>query len=271
MSTALSDSNTYTTTIVIPSSGEARTAASLAPAFQGLSNRTSYLKDRLLYLDPTRSGVMRVRTVADLDALRAISSSYRADGDAAYVKRLGLYFFEELALDESVNATGDSRQFIRPDDVASDSDPGRWVHSQAGTFGPTIIDIQTQVSYEDQARTNTTWVTLPPTITMTLKALDEVYMTWDARTICTDATGTNPTSYTRFVVTSLDRGAEVPIWPFDEVGGADVTKYQRRRFGTVFQAVADGEHVFAVQQRVGASPSAWLVGEMSLHAMQIRR
>lgn len=47
MPTNLTDVDTFTATIAVPASADARTAASVQTPFQSLANRTAYLKERL--------------------------------------------------------------------------------------------------------------------------------------------------------------------------------------------------------------------------------
>ena len=56
MPTVLSESSTFTVSVVVPANGDARTSASVNNAFQALTNRTKKLRDWLMLIDANEDG-----------------------------------------------------------------------------------------------------------------------------------------------------------------------------------------------------------------------
>lgn len=99
-----------------PLPGEPRTAGSVEAGFQNAADRSQYLYDRLMYLDPTRGGVRRLRSFATEAALKA-STDYQ-DGTIAVVGQRAIYRY-----DASSTAAPASPWTLKPDDGGA---AGRW-------------------------------------------------------------------------------------------------------------------------------------------------
>lgn len=101
-----------------PLDGEPRTAGSVAIGFQDSADRTQYLADRLLYIDPAKGGVRRVRRFVDIDALQAAAD--HVDATVCTVKGYGLYEY-----DASFAGTQDLPVVVKPTDVGAGL--GAWI------------------------------------------------------------------------------------------------------------------------------------------------
>lgn len=99
-----------------PLASEPRTSGSVEALAQNAADRTQYLYDRLLYVDPTRAGARRLRRFETEAALKA-STDYQ-DGTVAVLKGKGLYEYIATAIDTPV-----SPRVLQPDDNAG---AGRW-------------------------------------------------------------------------------------------------------------------------------------------------
>jgi hypothetical protein len=110
-------SSSFPANITAPSDGDTRNAASVATALGQLADRTAYLKAKAGIDD---NGAKRIRTVADVSALKAIGSSDRADKDVALVLGTGsgLYVFSSGS-----SITGDDMNVVQPT-----TGTGRWIN-----------------------------------------------------------------------------------------------------------------------------------------------
>jgi hypothetical protein len=86
MPTNLTDSATFTSPVAVPAGSDSRTAASVQTPFQSLANRTYYLQQVCEVL-----GVPRIKAVADLTALKALSLSGISDGDLRVAGYSGVF------------------------------------------------------------------------------------------------------------------------------------------------------------------------------------
>lgn len=117
MPTILSESPVFDETVQVPDATDARTAGSLLPAFETLTDRTRYLKAE------QDSGVRRIREFASLTALKALTGM--ADGEVALVVGLGLYRYSASAAEAS----------NEPLIAVPSSAGGRWRHAQISIAG----------------------------------------------------------------------------------------------------------------------------------------
>jgi hypothetical protein len=130
MSETLTESSTFTASIVVPTGGDTRNAASVKTPFQSLTNRTKYLNDLLT------SGVKKVRSVATLAAMKALTSVgsgelcnilVAADDDYIF-DNCGTFFFVPTCTDAAMTL-GNIPIIVVPDDGI-----GRWVNILAGAM-----------------------------------------------------------------------------------------------------------------------------------------
>ena len=110
-------SSSYPANITTPSDGDVRNAASVATALAQLADRTAYLKAKA---GIDADGAKRIRTVADVAALKAIAGADRADKDVAIVLGTGsgVYLFSAGS-----TVAGDDMNVVQPT-----SGTGRWIH-----------------------------------------------------------------------------------------------------------------------------------------------
>lgn len=107
-------SASFPANVVGPSGGDTRNATSVNTGLEDLADRTAYLKAKAGVTD---EGIQRIRTVADVAALKAIGSGDRADKDVAVIPSIGVFLFESGS-----SATGDDSKVIQPT-----SGTGRWL------------------------------------------------------------------------------------------------------------------------------------------------
>lgn len=101
-----------------PVGGEPRTSGSIETPFQNAADRTGYLRDRLLHIDPNREGIRRVRRFANVAALQA--SVDMPDGTICQVTGMGIYQYVALSeLAETLPIV------VKPTSVGGD--PGAWL------------------------------------------------------------------------------------------------------------------------------------------------
>lgn len=112
MAVNITDVEAFTSPVQSIADGEALAQAQLLVAPQGLANRTAYLH-RLVAL-AGGAGIRRVWTVADIAALKAVTT--HNDGDVIYVESRGAYLFDSA----STQATLD------PIVVTPTAGGGRW-------------------------------------------------------------------------------------------------------------------------------------------------
>jgi len=112
MAVNITDVEAFTSPVQSIADGEALAQAQLLVAPQGLANRTAYL--RRLVLLSGGAGIRRIWTVADVAALKAVTT--HNDGDVIYVESRGIYMFDSA----STQATLD------PIVVTPTAGGGRW-------------------------------------------------------------------------------------------------------------------------------------------------
>lgn len=102
--------------------GDPRSAELYEACLQDASDRTQYLKDRIEHNDPDGTGVRRVRRVANLASLRALTD--RPDRSIILVDGVGMYqYFAESTLAE-----------LEPVVVKPSDGTGRWIAADRGTL-----------------------------------------------------------------------------------------------------------------------------------------
>lgn len=108
-----------------PLAGEPRTAGSVETPFQNAADRTTWLRDRLDNIDPTREGVRRLRRFASIPLLQASTDS--PDKTLAQVDGVGIYQF-----DATSTALAASPFVVTPTAVGGGA--GRWLWSAFGAL-----------------------------------------------------------------------------------------------------------------------------------------
>lgn len=108
-----------------PLAGEPRTGGSIETPFQNAADRSQFLYDRLIYIDPDKGGARRVRRFASIAAMK--TSTDHDDRTIAAVDGFGLYQY--IATSDVVEA---SPIVVAPTDVGAGF--GRWVHSSYGAL-----------------------------------------------------------------------------------------------------------------------------------------
>lgn len=89
-----------------------------------LENEVADLVDRLDYLDPDKSGIRRIRTVATLADLKAVADPQ--DGDFIHCAELGTFRYDAAKV-----LSQDNQTVVRPNGVVP-ANPGRWILSNYG-------------------------------------------------------------------------------------------------------------------------------------------
>lgn len=118
MPTNLSSTGATFPTQTAPAAGEARTSSSVATPFQNAADRAEYLKRRLDILQTDDEGVRRIRTVASVADLQAVTD--HPNGTVIEVAGVGLYRF-----DDASSLAELSPLVIKPTDVGAGV--GRWI------------------------------------------------------------------------------------------------------------------------------------------------
>jgi hypothetical protein len=108
-----------------PLASEPRTAGSAEAPFQNAADRSEYLKDRLLFIDPNREGVRRQRRFVSVAEMKA--SVDMPDKSVALIDGVGLYQYD--AASALVEA---SPAIITPTSVGAGA--GRWLAIWLGSF-----------------------------------------------------------------------------------------------------------------------------------------
>ena len=104
-----------------PVGGDPRTASSVSTPLQNAADRSEYLKDRLIFLDPNQEGVRRIRNVTGGPAaIQALTD--HSDGDFILEMSTG-FLYQYFA---SSAATVTTYGIIKPTDVVGN---GRWISS----------------------------------------------------------------------------------------------------------------------------------------------
>lgn len=177
MSKELTGTATWQSTVTCPVDGDPRNAASVEAGFQDNMDRSEYLKD--LVEGPTGGGITRIKTVANITALKALTGMNDGDAvlvnDGTYTGVYGVYVYDSGA------APGDSAPFLYDSDTS-----GCWVHldrylHQNGYFLPNRIYQEAYVGHGDgndpatayQTFTTTSWTDLTgtPAMSVTLSNL----------------------------------------------------------------------------------------------------
>src|SRR5947207_509033 len=112
MPTTINGTPTFANAITVPSAGDAANVASVIPAFQGVLNNAKAVFDQA-----NSTGVLAVRAVADLAALKALTGM--VDGQCAIVRKFGLFVYSDP------DATTESLPWIAQPSAAG---TGRWFH-----------------------------------------------------------------------------------------------------------------------------------------------
>lgn len=110
-----------------PVRGETRTSDSMEICFQNAANRSAHVKQRLYANDPDGTGVRRLRSVASLAALRAVTL-LPADS-VILVRGVGLYTYAADSLAAELEP-----QVIRPAVIPAEVS-GRWLLVNSGLIG----------------------------------------------------------------------------------------------------------------------------------------
>lgn len=101
-----------------PIGGDPRTAASVATPLQNAADRAEYLKERILYIDPDKTGVRKFRSVTGAASdVRAITD--HTNGDYILWASFGVW----LRYESTATAVDDGVLIIKPDDTVT----GRWI------------------------------------------------------------------------------------------------------------------------------------------------
>lgn len=108
--------DTFPTGVTITDDGDNKSASSVDVPFEGLADRTKWLKTGLEYIDVNREGVRRFRYFSGPATLRA--STDHVDATFAIIPGLGLYEFIGLS-----SGTDDGLYILKPNDVSGN---GRW-------------------------------------------------------------------------------------------------------------------------------------------------
>ncbi len=108
-----------------PVAGEARTAASVVTPLQNAADRAAFLKAKLDFIDPTATGALRIRHVASIAALQAVTDLTEAT--AIVVDGVGLYLYAPTS-----TATANSPFVVTPTSVGGGA--GRWIWEAYGSL-----------------------------------------------------------------------------------------------------------------------------------------
>lgn len=122
------DASTFPTQTA-PVAGEPRTAGSVTTPFTNASRRTAWLKDRVEYIDPTKEGARRVRRVASVSALQAVTDL--TDKGVIIIDGVGVYEYDAASVSAEL-----SPAVIKPTSVGSGA--GRWI---AVSFGNGALNV----------------------------------------------------------------------------------------------------------------------------------
>lgn len=107
-----------------PVAGEPRTAGSVETPLQNAADRSQYLYDRLMFVDPTREGARRLRRFANLADLKAATDI--PTGTVALVDGVGLYEYDSASTAAELSPVA-----IKPTTVGGGS--GAWLVAGVGS------------------------------------------------------------------------------------------------------------------------------------------
>ncbi|WP_394845197.1 hypothetical protein LZC95_50245 [Pendulispora brunnea] len=130
-------------TITVPDPLDSGNAASVEGPFQGLTNRSANLAQRIGGT-PASNGVARLQVVPDIPGLRSLTP--HADGDVARVRGGALYEFRAEA-----GGVDDGKWVIRPNDILGGG-PGKWLLFGAVPISPRVnaADLRNFAPHTDQ-------------------------------------------------------------------------------------------------------------------------
>lgn len=118
MPSNLSSTGATFPTQTAPAAGEARAASSVATPLQNSTDRTQYLKRRLDLIQTDDEGVRRIRRVASVAALQAVTD--HVDATIIEVASVGLYQFDGASVLPHL-----APRIVQPTDIPMGA--GRWV------------------------------------------------------------------------------------------------------------------------------------------------
>lgn len=108
-----------------PVGGDPRTSSSVATPLQNAADRSEFLNDRLLHIDPLKEGVRRFRSFASVAALKATTD--HVDNTLAYIDQFGVFVYDSASV-----IANDDVNLIQP---ASLPAAGRWVRTDRDQQG----------------------------------------------------------------------------------------------------------------------------------------
>lgn len=174
-----------------PIGGDPRTASSVATPLQNAADRTEYCKDRILYVDPDKTGIRKFRSVTgSAGTVRAITD--HTNGDYILWANFGVW----LRYDSASASADDGVLALKPDDVAGS---GRWVCDflTGGNFANrhVVLDTSTKVPSSlihngaqsapqtlynlTHSTTSTSFVTIGSDLTVSSPAIGYLEMAYD--------------------------------------------------------------------------------------------
>lgn len=279
-----------------PFAGEARTAGSVETPFQNAADRAEFLKERLLYLDPTKEGLRRFRSVASIAALQALTD--RPDGTVIEVAGVGLYRF-----DASSSATELSPLVVKPTDISSGS--GRWLVHGYGMLNapygiPTldasgrvanarlaasgggskilgasvangIVDVYTASAAAAMSTTSVAYVNVGSiSVVFTLEIGDRVLIFGQAVGYQQDLTPAK--HFTQWLVTKPDASTATVAASETERKPAALNEPESIAIGTYFTATTAGAHTFVFQQKseAGSGGATVSIKNLNVIALHVR-
>lgn len=107
-----------------PVAGEPRTSGSIETPLQNAADRAQFVYDRMMFVDPTRDGVRRLRRFATLADMKAEADL--TDGGVALVDGVGLYEYRAASTASELSPVA-----IKPASVGGG--PGAWLVAGVGS------------------------------------------------------------------------------------------------------------------------------------------
>jgi hypothetical protein len=280
-----------------PIGGEPRAAGGIETAFQNAADRTEHVKHRLYHVDPTKEGVRRIRSVASVTALQAVTD--RPDGTVIEVAGVGLYRFDTTSVLAEL-----SPLVIKPTAIIP-ADPGRWLVHGYGALDiangiPTLdanariatsklassgggskilganvvnglLDLFTSSSAGPHNTTSTTYVTVGPIeVSFTMSIGDRAIILGQAYGQQNDLTPAK--HFTQWLVTKPDLStAAIATSEIERKPGA-VNEPEAIPIAIYFTATAAGLHKFVMQQKSEAASGGATVAikNMNVIALLVR-